>query len=70
MAQVNSEPGKNQTFANATYTSATVPGYTLSTQDNNTPGQQTTVYQYNTIVPYAQVEPGTPGDKGQRPGRS
>lgn len=58
MAQVNSEPGKNQVAANATYTSATVPGYTLSTQDNNTPGQMTTVYQYNTVVPYSQSEPG------------
>jgi hypothetical protein len=48
MAQVNSEPGKNQTFGNLAVVSAV----------SETGASDTKVKATATIVPYAQSEPG------------
>jgi hypothetical protein len=62
MAQVNSSPGQNQAAANATYSQSTVQGYTLSTQDNNTPGQMSFNYDWQNVVASQSAIPnGSPG---------
>jgi hypothetical protein len=64
MAQVNSEPGKNQVFGNVAVTAQ------LTTQTN--PGSPAPGNQYATsvTVPYMQSEAGKIRDKGRDPDRS
>jgi hypothetical protein len=65
MAQVNSEPGKNQVFANLA-----VPASQASTQSNTGVGLVPAQASQVLAVSYGQIEPGAPNDKSQRPQRS
>jgi hypothetical protein len=60
VAQVNSEPGKNQIFANVTVSSAVAEVGTTDTK----------VKAAAIIVPYSQIEPGTTNDPALKPKRS